>query len=190
MKTLILIACAILITATTSHARWYKWVDENGKTHYSDKPPAQTTQVEVGQSSGAMGAQGHVRATSTQGQTRAPKQPGAEKKPTGPKEFIIANPYADEHEVLRRELKQLYRTPSHVYNTAKRNAEAQYPGNESRHEYEIKEQAEAYAKIKALSWPTTMAKEQRQVEKKAKKRYPEDYTMQLFLYESAIRRNS
>lgn len=44
-----LVFCLVLITSSASiyAAKFYKWVDENGNTHYSDKAPAQDTEVET-----------------------------------------------------------------------------------------------------------------------------------------------
>ena len=39
MRILIAIACTMMIPL--AHAEMYKWVDERGKVHYGDKPPAQ-----------------------------------------------------------------------------------------------------------------------------------------------------
>ncbi len=44
-----LVCCLILIASSVSaySAKFYKWVDENGNTHYSDRAPAQDTEVET-----------------------------------------------------------------------------------------------------------------------------------------------
>lgn len=36
---LALVAIAMVIAATPADARWYKWVDEDGRISYQDKPP-------------------------------------------------------------------------------------------------------------------------------------------------------
>src|SRR5882672_116522 len=40
MKTSFLVSIVILLAAAPAHAQVYKWVDEAGKTHYSDTAPA------------------------------------------------------------------------------------------------------------------------------------------------------
>jgi len=49
MKTSFLVSAAILLAAAGSpaHAQIYKWVDESGKTHYSDKAPADVKKVDT-----------------------------------------------------------------------------------------------------------------------------------------------
>lgn len=43
-------AIFFIIFSTNCHAKMYKWVDENGQTHYSDKPHKKSKQVSVGKS--------------------------------------------------------------------------------------------------------------------------------------------
>lgn len=38
----VFLACAALVACGTAQAAMYKWVDENGKVQYTDRPPAQT----------------------------------------------------------------------------------------------------------------------------------------------------
>ena len=45
MKGLLLATC--LLITTTTHASTYRWVDENGQTHFGDRPPATVTPSEV-----------------------------------------------------------------------------------------------------------------------------------------------
>ena len=43
----VLAACLILVLSTAAQAQVYKWVDENGKVHYSDKKPPDNAQQKV-----------------------------------------------------------------------------------------------------------------------------------------------
>src|SRR5258706_9740683 len=45
MKTPSLLSIVILLAAAPAHAQVYKWVDESGQTHYSDKAPASAKKV-------------------------------------------------------------------------------------------------------------------------------------------------
>jgi len=45
MKTPSLLSIVILLAAAPAHAQVYKWVDEAGQTHYSDKAPASAKKV-------------------------------------------------------------------------------------------------------------------------------------------------
>jgi len=45
MKTPSLLSIVILLAAAPAHAQIYKWVDEAGQTHYSDKAPASAKKV-------------------------------------------------------------------------------------------------------------------------------------------------
>ncbi len=64
--TLILVACSAATAATTV----YKWVDENGVTHYSDQPHENAAKVEVREPttySAKAGPAAAVKATESQG---------------------------------------------------------------------------------------------------------------------------
>jgi hypothetical protein len=39
----------LIITCSTLHAEVYKWIDENGKPQFSDKPPAEKKAESIGQ---------------------------------------------------------------------------------------------------------------------------------------------
>ncbi len=47
MKKVFYIAITALLLITPAHAEIYKWVDDQGKVHYGDKPVADSKQVEV-----------------------------------------------------------------------------------------------------------------------------------------------
>jgi len=71
------LAVALLLTAASAHAQMYRWVDGNGRVHYSDTPP--TTYQ---QSGGAeLGKQGNViRRTQSEAERRADAERQAEQK--------------------------------------------------------------------------------------------------------------
>lgn len=46
MKYLFALSCALLLTVKTADAQLYKWVDEQGKVHYSDQPADAKTKSE------------------------------------------------------------------------------------------------------------------------------------------------
>ena len=45
--TALLLLTALFISTTADAAKLYKWVDKNGKTHYSQKPPSDAGSEEV-----------------------------------------------------------------------------------------------------------------------------------------------
>ena len=47
MKIIITVFISILLVATISYAKIYKWADENGKIHYSDTPPPKSEDVKI-----------------------------------------------------------------------------------------------------------------------------------------------
>jgi hypothetical protein len=65
--TLLPIAALWLMSAAATAATVYKWVDENGVTHYSDQPhpKAQTLEVEAAQSYGGRAAPAAASATAS-----------------------------------------------------------------------------------------------------------------------------
>jgi len=61
----IVIICALLISPLTVYAEIYKWVDEQGKVHYGDKPVNNSTEMEVN-----ISKQGHIKIKNSREQKR------------------------------------------------------------------------------------------------------------------------
>lgn len=56
MKRILMAALALALAAPLAAQQLYKWVDKDGKTHYSDTPPANQDAKQVNTSSGAAAA--------------------------------------------------------------------------------------------------------------------------------------
>ncbi len=67
MKLLLALSSILLLMASPAHAQLYKWVDEQGKVHYSDQPPS-----------------GKAKSEST---LNIPTQPGAASSPDSSKSW-------------------------------------------------------------------------------------------------------
>jgi len=55
-KTMLVVLCALLVAGTASAQKLYKYVDENGRTRYTDRPPIDMT----GRASDVLNSQGTV----------------------------------------------------------------------------------------------------------------------------------
>lgn len=68
----IILSAVLALTGLSAQAAVYKWVDQNGKTHYSDKPVQNAEQVKVGPAAKAEpGKEGEAAEAK-------PEQPGGE----------------------------------------------------------------------------------------------------------------
>ena len=74
-KIIILISLLFLLTSTSVHAQMYKWTDENGQTHFSDKPHKTAKKIKINKSGKV-----NVQTTSAiQPQTQTKSQPNPSK---------------------------------------------------------------------------------------------------------------
>jgi hypothetical protein len=86
---------ALLLAASVALAQAYRWVDENGVVHYSDRPQAGAEEVEL-ESAPAVSIPAPRRTVAARAERAAEDQPDGSEDEAGYSTLAVASPAAEE----------------------------------------------------------------------------------------------